>query len=79
MKLQAIEFVLQLSDLRTVSIHPFVGAVLVLVDRVYDKSKITKYHEPFYAELNGNAKVVQGCLILCGVIGGLEVDPKDIA
>jgi hypothetical protein len=79
MELQAIEFVLQLSDLRTVSIHLFTGIVPVLGHLVYDKSRITKYHEPFYAELNGDAKAMQRCLILSGVIGGLEVDMEDIA
>jgi hypothetical protein len=58
MELKTIEFVLQLSDLRTVSICPFASIVPVLVHLVYDKSRITEHHEPFYAELNGDAKVV---------------------
>jgi hypothetical protein len=33
----------------------------------------------FYAELNGDAKAMQSCFILSGVIGGLEVDLEDIA
>jgi hypothetical protein len=79
MELQAIEFVLQLSDLGVVSIHPFTGTVPVLIYLVYDKSRINKHHEPFYAELNGDAKAMQTRLILSGVIGGLEVDLEDIA
>jgi hypothetical protein len=58
MELQTIEFVLQLSDLGTVSIHPFAGIVPVLVYLVYDKSGIIEHHEPFYAELNGDAKAM---------------------
>jgi hypothetical protein len=79
MKLQAIKFVLQLSDLRAISIHQFTGTVPVLVHLVYDKSRITEHHEPFYAELNGDEKAVQSYLILSGVIGVLEVDLEDIA
>jgi hypothetical protein len=79
MELETIEFVLQLSNLHTASIHPFVGIVPVLVHLVYNKSRITKHHEPFYAELNSDAKAVQGRLILGGVIGGLEMDVEDIA
>jgi hypothetical protein len=79
MKLQVIEFVLQLSDLRVVSIHLFAGIVQVLVHLVYNKSRITEHHEPFYAELNSDVEAVQSYLILGGVIGGLEVDPEDIA
>jgi hypothetical protein len=79
MELEAIEFVLQLSDLRTVSIHPFTGTVPILVHLVYDKSRITEHHEPFYTELNGDVKAMQSRLVLSGIIGGLEVDPEDIA
>jgi hypothetical protein len=79
MKLQAIEFVLQLSDLCAVSFHPFAGTVPVLVYLLYDKSKIAEHHEPFYVELNGDAKAVQSCLILDGIIRGLVVDLEDIA
>jgi hypothetical protein len=42
-------------------------------------SRITEHHEPFYAEFDGNMKVVQGHLILGDIIRGLEVDVEDIA
>jgi hypothetical protein len=58
MELETIEFILQLSDLRTISIHPFAGTVPVLVHLVDDKSRITVHHEPFYAKLDGDAKVM---------------------
>jgi hypothetical protein len=58
MELETIEFIFQLSDLRTISIHLFAGKVLVLVHLVDDESRITKHHEPFYAELNGDAKAM---------------------
>jgi hypothetical protein len=49
MELKTIELVLQFSDLRIISIHPFAGTVLVLVYLVYDESRVTEHHEPFYA------------------------------
>jgi hypothetical protein len=58
MKLQAIEFVLQLSNLCAVSIHPFASIVPVLVHLVYDESRITEHHEPFYAEIDGDTEAV---------------------
>jgi hypothetical protein len=58
MELEAIEFVLQLSDLCALSIHPLTSIVPVLVHLVYDKSRITEHHEPFYAKLNGDTEAV---------------------
>jgi hypothetical protein len=42
-------------------------------------SRITEHHEPFYAELNGDAKAMQSYLILSSIIGGPGVDLEDIA
>jgi hypothetical protein len=79
MELETIEFVLQLSDLRIVSIHPFAGIVSVLVHLVYDKSRIIEHHEPFYAEFDSDTKAMQSRLVLGGIIGGPEMDAEDIA
>jgi hypothetical protein len=58
MKLQAIEFVLQLFDLCAVSIHFLASTVPVLIHLVYDQSRITEHHEPFYVELDGDPEAV---------------------
>jgi len=57
-KLQTIDFIFQLSDLGVVCIHLLAIAILVLVNPVYDKSRITENQEPFYAKLDSYIEVV---------------------
>jgi hypothetical protein len=44
--------------LRAISIHLLVGVVSVFVNLMDDKSRVTKNHEPFEAELNSDTEVV---------------------
>jgi hypothetical protein len=44
--------------LSAISIHLLAGAVLVFVNLMDDKSRVTENYEPFDAELNSDMEVV---------------------
>ena len=55
------------------SIHLFVGAILILVELFDHESGVTVHLEVFHAELNSYTETMKGRLVFSGIIGCLEV------
>ena len=73
-ELEAIELVLQLSDLMTIRSHLGVVVACLLHDLVDDQLRVASDVKLSDAQLNGDAQAIDECLILSHIIQNREVD-----
>jgi len=74
-----VEFALQLSDFRAVSIYLVIGTRPIFVDLINDQCGVTVYQEAFNAKFDGNTETMETSFVLGGVIGGWKMNLEDIS
>jgi hypothetical protein len=79
MVFDTIELAFELPHLSTVSVHLLAGATPIFIELVDYECRVVIHHESFNAKLYGYTKTMQCRLILCGIVGGPEVNLKDVA
>ena len=68
---QTIELGFEPPDLPAIGVQLFLGALLVLVDLLYDDFGVTISQQTLDAECNGDPKTVNESFVLSSVVGGL--------
>ena len=79
MVLNTVEFALQLSNFRAVSIHLVTSTRPIFVDLINDQCGVTIYQEAFNAKFDGNTETMEISFVLGGVIGGWKMNLEDIS
>ena len=77
--LDAIKFSFEFPNLRTISVHLFVGARPIFIDLVNDQGRITEYQKVLDVELGGDVKTVETCFVFGGVVGGQKMYSEDVS
>ena len=73
-----VEFALQLSNFRAVSIHLVIGTRPIFVDLINDLCGVTVYQEAFNTKFDDNMETMETSFVLDGVIGGWKMNSEDI-
>ena len=79
MVIDAIKFPFEFPNLCSISVHLLTGARPIFVVLVNDQGRITEYHKALDAELGGDAKTVETCFILGGIVGGQKMNLEYVA
>ena len=74
-----VEFALQLSDFRAVSIYLVIGTRPIFVDLINDLCGVTVYQEAFNTKFDDNMETMETSFVLDGVIGGWKMNSEDIS
>jgi len=77
--LNTVEFALQLSNFRAVSIHLVTSTRPIFVDLINDKRGVNVYQEAFNTKFDSNTKTMETSFVLDGVIRGWKMNSEDIS
>jgi hypothetical protein len=78
MVFHTIELAFELPHLNAVSVHFLAGAAPIFIELVDYECGVAVHHEAFNTKVYSYTETMQCRLILHGIVGGPEVDPKDI-